>query len=121
MRNMNKPLAGLFLLGILIGSPVLAVSVQGQEPDLGGVTEKHQMVPMRDGKRLSVYVYIPEGKGPWPVIFEQRYGSVRGKFPRESSISQFSSFIAKNLNEPKNKPCIVLHRPKNYQRQWRHL
>ncbi len=85
MRDMNKPWAGLFLLGILTVSPALVARVQAQEPDLGSVTEKHQLVPMRDGKRLSVYLYIPKGKGPWPVIFEQRYGSLRGKFPRESS------------------------------------
>jgi predicted acyl esterase len=32
-------------------------------------TEKHLMVPMRDGTRLSVYLYFPEGKGPWPVLY----------------------------------------------------
>ena len=40
------------------------------------MTEKHEMVPMRDGKKLSVYLYFPEGKGPWPAIFQQRYLNV---------------------------------------------
>jgi uncharacterized protein len=40
------------------------------------VTEKHEMVPMSDGTKLSVYLYIPEGKGPWPVLYEQRYSDV---------------------------------------------
>lgn len=31
------------------------------------------MVPMRDGVRLSVYLYFPAGPGPWPVLLEQRY------------------------------------------------
>ncbi len=34
------------------------------------------MVPMRDGTKLSVYLYFPEGKGPWPVLYEQRYSDV---------------------------------------------
>jgi predicted acyl esterase len=46
--------------------------------DLGTVTEKHVLVPMRDGKRLSTYLYFPEGKGPWPVVYEQRYADLRG-------------------------------------------
>lgn len=28
-----------------------------------------QMVPMRDGVKLATDVYVPEGTGPWPVIF----------------------------------------------------
>ena len=39
-------------------------------------TEQHLMVPMRDGTKLSVYLYFPEGKGPWPVLYEQRYSDV---------------------------------------------
>jgi predicted acyl esterase len=34
---------------------------------------EHVMVPMRDGTRLSTFLYFPEGKGPWPVLYEQRY------------------------------------------------
>lgn len=44
--------------------------------DLGAVREQHIMIPMRDGVRLSAYVYLPAGKGPWPVIFEQRYAVI---------------------------------------------
>lgn len=42
--------------------------------DLGGVTETHEMIPMRDGVRLSAFIYTPPGNGPWPVLLEQRYG-----------------------------------------------
>ncbi|WP_040888067.1 CocE/NonD family hydrolase [Zavarzinella formosa] len=52
--------------------------------DLGKVTEKHVMIPMRDGKKLSAYLYFPEGKGPWPVIYEQRYADLRGAETRKS-------------------------------------
>ena len=31
--------------------------------DLGPVIEKHEMVPMRDGKRLSTYLYFPTRQG----------------------------------------------------------
>jgi predicted acyl esterase/lysophospholipase L1-like esterase len=49
----------------------------------GSVTERHLMIPMRDGKRLSAYVYLPPGDGPWPVLYEQRYADVRGRGARE--------------------------------------
>jgi predicted acyl esterase len=51
--------------------------------DFGSVTEKHVMIPMRDGKRLFAYLYTPNGDGPWPVIMEQRYASFRGASTRQ--------------------------------------
>lgn len=51
--------------------------------DLGPVTEKHMMVPMRDGVRLSTYLYFPPGKGPWPVVYEQRYADMRAAGTRK--------------------------------------
>ena len=66
---------------------LLLASLQSQanaqdDLDLGSVTEQHVMVPMRDGKRLSVYLYFPAGDGPWPCVFEQRYASLRGRSTR---------------------------------------
>ena len=52
--------------------------------EFGAVTEKHEMVPMRDGTRLSVYLYFPEGKGPWPVLLEQRYADLTAPATRRS-------------------------------------
>ena len=52
--------------------------------DLGSVTEKHEMMPMRDGKRLSTYLYFPKGDGPWPVLYEQRYANLRSPGSRKA-------------------------------------
>ena len=35
------------------------------------------MIPMRDGVKLSAYLYFPPGEGPWPVLYEQRYANLR--------------------------------------------
>src|SRR5579859_1800566 len=72
----------LFLTSVLTFTP----SVYSADPpvDLGAVVEKHEMVPMRDGKKLSTYLYFPEGKGPWPVLYEQRYADLRGAETRKS-------------------------------------
>jgi predicted acyl esterase len=56
-----------------------------QDIDLGTVAEKHQMIPMRDGKHLSAYLYFPAGDGPWPVLFEQRYADITGAGTRTTA------------------------------------
>jgi uncharacterized protein len=73
-------------LAAMIITP-LARAEKPVEPavDLGNVVEKHVMVPMRDGKKLSMYLYIPEGKGPWPVLYEQRYADLRGVETRKAN------------------------------------
>lgn len=54
----------------------LCLPTQAADNDLAPVTEQHLMVPMRDGVRLSVWLYLPPGKGPWPVLLEQRYSNL---------------------------------------------
>ena len=61
-----------------------AARAADQEVDLGTVTESHTMIPMRDGTRLSTYLYTPRGTGPWPVLYEQRYADLRGAETRKS-------------------------------------
>ncbi|MEQ9408652.1 MAG: CocE/NonD family hydrolase [Fuerstiella sp.] len=68
---------------------LLLPSVLHAQEDLKfeGLTEQHQMIPMRDGKRLSAWLYIPKGSGPWPAVFEQRYASLRGRSTRANAAS----------------------------------
>ncbi|MBI5801064.1 MAG: CocE/NonD family hydrolase [Verrucomicrobia bacterium] len=40
---------------------------------------------MRDGTRLSAYLYHPPGQGPWPAIFEQRYADIQGAGSRKAA------------------------------------
>jgi uncharacterized protein len=65
-------------------SPFLGVAADPPPVDLGMITEKHEMVPMRDGTRLSVYLYFPPGQGPWPVLYEQRYAEITGAGTRKA-------------------------------------
>jgi uncharacterized protein len=77
-----------YLLVLIVFGRWFSPVSQGAEDeviDFGSITEEHLMVPMRDGVRLSVYLYRPVGGGPWPVIFEQRYASLRSKGTRESA------------------------------------
>src|SRR5215213_3303814 len=64
---------------------LLCTSATRAQPkvDLGTVTEKHEMVAMRDGTKLSVYLYFPQGKGPWPVLLEQRYADLSAPATRK--------------------------------------
>lgn len=85
------------LLFVLLTTINFALSAD--EPDLGGVTEKHVMIPMRDGIKLSGYIYIPEGKGPWPVLLEQRYANLQGKSTRKSMAQMASAgYVVAGVN-----------------------
>src|SRR3954454_8939142 len=55
------------------------------ELDFSRITERHEMIPMRDGNRLSAYLYLPPGSGPWPAVFEQRYADLRGAGTRKAA------------------------------------
>ncbi len=74
-----------WILSVAVLIPWAGIAVAQGNIDLGHVRERHEMIPMRDGTRLSAYLYFPEGAGPWPVIFQQRYASLQGKSTRESA------------------------------------
>lgn len=80
MQKLAK--ACLMIVSILVCCPALFAAVPPL--DFKGVTEQHIMIPMRDGVELSSYVYIPDGKGPWPVLMEQRYAGLTAKGTRMS-------------------------------------
>ena len=75
----------LLLIAILSVPCLSQRAVAVDDVDLGTVTEQHQMIPMRDGKHLSSYLYFPQGQGPWPVLFEQRYADIRGEGTRKTA------------------------------------
>lgn len=73
----------ILALSIWLLFPLVALFAQ-TELDLGTITERHEMIPMRDGQHLSAYLYFPPGAGPWPAIFEQRYADLRGDSTRRA-------------------------------------
>lgn len=78
-----------FHLVPLLACLSLAAAIFAEEEtlDFGSVREVHARIPMRDGAGLSAYLYFPgeEKDGPWPVLFEQRYASLRARGTRESA------------------------------------
>ncbi len=72
---------------LLIGFCLVSLSSAfAQEPiDLGVVREEQMMIPMRDGTKLSAYLYFPPGDGPWPVLYEQRYADLKGVGTRQGN------------------------------------
>lgn len=75
----------LTVLAALVALLPTAVHAGDPPPvDLGPVAEKHEMVPVRDGTKLSVYLFVPPGKGPWPVLYEQRYADITGAGTRRA-------------------------------------
>ncbi|MGB8170834.1 MAG: CocE/NonD family hydrolase [Chthoniobacteraceae bacterium] len=79
---MNARSIFLALLGLL---PVVGVAAPAPKLDFGPVREEHLMIPMRDGKRLSAYVFFPPGEGKWPAIFEQRYADISSAGSRKAA------------------------------------
>jgi len=61
---------------------MLVLASSQNQPLPGGIVATPTMVPMRDNVKLSVLLFTPPGKGPWPVLLEQRYASVEGEASR---------------------------------------
>lgn len=78
------------LLGLVVASGAtwhFALKAAEPPPLVDGVSEEHVMIPMRDGVRLSAYLYKPAGVGPWPVLYQQRYADITGAGTRKHHAS----------------------------------
>ena len=82
MQSSSRPFASLILASLSSASPLAA---KPPPPDFGSVREEHLMIPMRDGKRLSAYVFFPKGNGKFPAIFEQRYADISSAGSRKAA------------------------------------
>lgn len=67
----------VFSMLALLFSVFLTQPGKAQEKAAAGNQASHAMIPMRDGKKLSAYMFFPKGKGPWPVLYEQRYADIK--------------------------------------------
>src|SRR5438128_471691 len=82
MQTRFLPLASLALAAL---SSTSAFAANPLPLDFGAVREEHVMIPMRDGKRLSAYVFFPKGDGKFPAIFEQRYADISSAGSRRAA------------------------------------
>ena len=80
---MSKRITETFSAVLLLA--LSSVATAQSDVDFGAITERHVMIPMRDGASLSAYLYVPDGPGPWPALFEQRYASLRGTVTRKNA------------------------------------
>jgi predicted acyl esterase len=81
---------------LCLGSAFLAPA---QDVDIAPVTMQHVMVPMRDGTKLSTYIYFPPGEGRWPVLYEQRYADLTGASSRKSAAAlAMAGYVVANQN-----------------------
>ncbi|MEP6708318.1 MAG: CocE/NonD family hydrolase, partial [Pyrinomonadaceae bacterium] len=64
-------LVSILLIAFCLG-PFSTAFSQGATTTPGTTSQAaqpiEQMAPMRDGVKLSTSIYLPEGKGPWPVV-----------------------------------------------------
>ena len=72
MFRINAFGIALWLFSLLMGQGIVRAG------------DEHLMISMRDGKKLSAYLFAPEGKGPWPVLYEQRYADIKSPAVRKS-------------------------------------
>ena len=72
-------------IALLFCSLVSLRAAEAPPLDLGPVREEHVMIPMRDGQRLSAWLYFPPDKGPWPAVFEQRYADIHSAGSRKAA------------------------------------
>ena len=82
---MQTPSLPIALLAILT---LTASAAPVPKLDFGTVREEHIMIPMRDGKRLSAYVFFPKSDRAdqkWPAIFEQRYADISSAGSRKAA------------------------------------
>lgn len=104
MRIQDQHRASSIRLACMLGAATAAVifarpAVGQGKLDLGDVREDRVMIPMRDGKRLSSFIYTPQGKGPWPALFEQRYASLEGRSTRQTAAKLASEgFVVAMIN-----------------------
>ena len=73
----------VLLLGLLLSSVTQLIAQDNV--DLYGMREERMMISMRDGTKLSAYLYFPPGDGPWPVLYEQRYADLKGVGTRQGN------------------------------------
>ena len=71
---------------LVIASKLFAADVP--KLDFDTVREEHLMIPMRDGVKLSAWVYFPKdasAEKKYPAIFEQRYAAIDSVGSRRSA------------------------------------
>ncbi|MEE3371329.1 MAG: CocE/NonD family hydrolase [Planctomycetota bacterium] len=90
LQCLLKCLRALGIIGYLLGMNLSLPAATKAKV----VTQQHVMIPMRDGVRLSAWIYLPKGQGPWPVLMEQRYTNVRAASGRYTRLAEQGYVVA---------------------------
>lgn len=82
---------------------VMLVSVPSTVSVAGQSVTREEMVPMRDGTRLAVSIYLPSGTGPWPVVLSRTpYGKDQGD-PAKAAQTYTAAGYARVLQDSRGK------------------
>jgi len=80
-----------WLLVLLAALPVPAADSKTPQPKL-------HLVPMSDGIKLATDVFLPEGEGPWPVVFLRGpYGRSGVKFLLSSTVGRGYALVSQDV------------------------
>ena len=107
------PFARSLLLVLFVLFPTLYIHAADEKLDLGDVTEKHEMIPMRDGVRLSAYFIFPQERVPGPCFSNNVTPTpvpITREKPWQSLANMDTSFACRAFavrNSPKGSTSVI--------------
>jgi predicted acyl esterase len=89
---MTKSSCSMTVAAVALGAFVVYPSLE--RPLHGQARVQEDMVAMRDGTKLAVSIYLPEGRGPWPAVLTRTpYGKDVGSPARNEARYMANGYV----------------------------